>query len=395
MKKELMSSTVKLAKEGGQPIRKTWLPYSRQIVDQDDIDQVSKALRGEIITRGPYVEAFERAVADFVEMPFGVAFSSATAALHAVMAMFQISSGKKVVTSPNTFAATANAVRYCGGEVIFKDVEAGTMNLNPDSLGDLSGVSVVTAVDFAGNPCRYDSLQKFKTQFGFKLVDDASHSLGGSFRGKPIGSQADVSVFSFHPVKSMTTGEGGMVVVRDAKEAEFLRQFRSHGLKRFETPGYYEQEFLGYNYNMTDINCALGLSQLKKLPGFVKRRNELASYYSEHLSKLPLLTVPEVTEGSTSSWHLYALRVGFEGLNVSREDFLRALHAENIGANVHYIPVYFHPYYRNLGYPRGLCPVAEKAYFQEISIPLFPTMTESDARDVVLALTKLLEHFSH
>ena len=389
-----MSSTVKLAKEGGQPIRKTWLPYSRQVLDQDDIDHVSKALRGELITRGPFVESFEKSVAEFVEMPFGVAFSSATAALHAVMAMFEIREGRRVVTSPNTFAATANSVRYCGGEVVFKDVEWGTMNLNPETLGDLSGVSVVTAVDFAGNPCRYEKFQELKKKYHFKLVDDASHSLGGSFHGSPIGSQADVSVFSFHPVKSMTTGEGGMVVVRDKKEADFLRQFRSHGLKRFDVPGYYEQEFLGFNYNITDIQCALGLTQLKKLPGFVKRRNEIAQFYHEHLKRLPLLTLPQITEGCSSSWHLYALRIDFAKLKVSREDFLRALHAENIGANVHYIPVYFHPYYRDLGYSRGLCPEAERAYFQEISIPVYPTMTQEDAKDVVSAIVKLLEHFS-
>lgn len=390
-----MLATQKLARDGGKPIRSTLLPYSRQVVDEDDINLVAQALRGDLITRGPFVERFERTVAGFVGMPYAVAFTSATAALHAVMAMLGVKKGTKVITSPITFAATANAVRYCDGEVVFVDVEASTMNLDPQALAktSLSDVACVAAVDFAGNPCRYDELKALQKKNPFVLLDDASHSLGGSLGDKLIGSQADLSVFSFHPVKSMTTGEGGMVVCRDKEQATFLQRFRSHGIVRGNVPGYYEQEFLGFNYNITDIQCALGLSQLKRLPKFIARRNEIAEAYQSRLKNFADLILPAVTSGARSAWHLYPLRVRFENLKVSREDFLRALHAENIGANVHYIPVYFHPYYRDLGYKKGLCPVAEKAYSQEVSIPVFPTMTDEDVDDVCRALEKLLTHF--
>lgn len=394
-RKTTMKAITKLAQDGGRPIRQSPLPYSRQVVDESDIKAVEKALRGDLITRGPVVEAFEQAVADFSGMPYAIAFSSATAALHAVMAMYKVKAKSKVVTTPITFAATANAVRYCDGDVVFSDVERSTMNLSVESLSkiDLTDVSVVAAVDFSGNPCRYNELKELQKKHSFALIDDASHSLGGSYAGKPIGSQADLSVFSFHPVKSITTGEGGIAVVRDKAQAEFLRRFRAHGIIRGNVPGYYEQEFLGYNYNITDIQCALGLSQLKRLPRFVDRRNEIAAAYLDRLKAFPALELPSVTPGSRSSWHLFALRVHFDQLKVGREDFLRALHAENIMANVHYIPVYFHPYYRQLGYKKGLCPVAEDSYAREVSIPVFPAMSDADIDDVVAALEKLLNAF--
>jgi len=385
-----MMNSVKLAVNGGKPIRKTMLPYSRQVVGEDDIRLVSEALRGDLITRGPFVERFEKEVAAFVEMPFGVAFSSATAALHAVMAMYKVTSKTKVITSPITFAATANAVRYCDGEVEFRDIDMATMNLRPNAE-TFKGAKIVVGVDFAGNPCRYDELREIQKSQGWALVDDASHSLGGDYKKRKIGSQADVSIFSFHPVKSMTTGEGGLVVVKDLAQAEFLQQFRSHGITRNGCKlGYYEQEFLGFNYNITDLQCALGISQLKKLPKFVERRNQIAEMYQERLSKIPHFILPAVTEGCRSAWHLYPLRIRFENLKISRDEFLKALHGENIGANVHYIPVYFHPYYKNLGYSRGLCPEAEKAYSQEVSIPNFASMTDEDVNDVCLALDKLI-----
>lgn len=388
-----MKST-RLAKDGGHPIRKTYLPYSRQWVDEADIKLVTEALRGDIITRGPFVEKFEAAIAEWTGMPHAIAFSSATAALHATMAMFQVGPGKKVVTTPITFAATANAVRYCQGEVVFKDVEFSTMNLDAKTLGDLSGASVVTAVDFAGNPCDYDQLKGLKRKFGFALVDDASHSLGARYQGRNIGAEADVSIFSFHPVKSITTGEGGVAVVRDSEHAKFLRQFRGHGIVRDGRPGYYEQTFLGYNYCITDLQCALGLSQLKKLSSFVKRRQQIADKYLQAFKKMPDLILPSLTPQAESSWHLFPLRIKFENLSVHRDEFLRALIAENIGANVHYIPVHFHPYYRDLGYQKGICPIAEDAYAREISIPLFQGMSDEDADDVILAIEKLLNLLS-
>ena len=385
-----MKAASKLALKGGSPIRKTWLPYSHQVIDESDIQAVTRALRGDLITRGPEVEGFEKAIAELVEMPYSVAFSSATAALHAVMSMYKVGPGVKVLTTPNTFAATANAVRYCNGEVVFKDVERETMNLDPKTLGDLSNIKVLTAVDFAGNPCRYSEFRELQKRHQFKLVDDASHSLGSSVQEKLLGAEADCTIFSFHPVKGITTGEGGMALVRDKEEANYLREFRSHGIRRNGVPGYYEQHFLGFNYNITDLQCALGLSQLKKLPRFIKRRQELAEMYRERLKAFSLFELPDETPSARSAWHLYPLRVRFKDLKISREDFLRALHAENIGANVHYIPVYWHPYYQELGYKKGLCPVAEDSYLNEVSIPLSSGMTDQDLEDVCMALEKLI-----
>ncbi len=384
-------NSLKLAKEGGEPIRKNWLPYARQTIDDADIESVASVLRQEIITRGPRVEAFEKALAERVEMPYGLAFNSATAALHAAMSLYGVREGVEVVTTPNTFVATSNAVLYCQGKVRFSDISQTTMNLDPQKLMDLQSAKIVVAVDYAGNPCDYNELSKLQKKYGFKLVADASHSLGGSYDGKAVGSLADLSVFSFHPVKSITTGEGGFVVCKDKSEFEYLKKFRSHGIDRNSSiPGYYEQELLGFNYNVTDLHAVLGLSQLKKLNQFVKRRTEIAAQYSEYFRDSDFVEVPHLTPKAKSSWHLYPLRLNLERLNLDRTEFLRALHSENIGANVHYIPVYWHPYYKALGFSKGLCPIAEKEYLREISIPLFPSMTDEDVKDVCRAFDKIL-----
>lgn len=382
-----------LALYGGKPIRKKMLPYNTQSVDASDRAAVDKALRGELITRGPVVAAFERSVAEMVEMPHAVAFSSATAALHAVMALIGAKPGARVVTSPITFAATSNAVLYCEGEVSFQDVESSTMNLDLEKLQGLDDAIAVACVDYAGNPCRYDRLQELQKKYGFRSIADAAHSFGGSYRGKPVGSLAEFNILSFHPVKSITTGEGGMVVLKDPHEAEFLRAFKGHGIIRTAIPGYYRQEFLGFNYHITDLQCALGLSQLKKLKKFVKRRTEIAEAYQDFFSKMKELSLPQLSPHAVSSWHLYPLRLPLQNLSASREDILRALHAENIGANVHYIPVYWHPYYEKLGFHRGLCPQAEAEYLREISLPIFPGMNTQDIRSVCQGVQKVLEAF--
>lgn len=383
----------KLAIDGGTPIRKSFLAYNRQNVSAEDREAVAKVLDGDLITRGPVVEAFERAIADYVEMPYAVAFSSATAALHAVMAMIGVQEGARVITSPITFAATANAVLYCRGKVEFQDVESSTLNLDVRSLKNLSKVQAVVAVDFAGNPCDYDSLRILQKNYSFRLIGDAAHSLGATYHGKPAGAAADLSVFSFHPVKSITTGEGGMVVLRNRDEAEFLRVFKSHGIIRTQTPGLYRQEFLGYNYHITDIQCALGLSQLKRLSEFVARRTEIVQIYNEFFGKLDFVKTPELTKGATSAWHLYPLQLDLNRFTVDRDRILAALHAENIGANVHYIPVYWHPYYMNLGFQRGLCPRAEAGYLSELSLPLFTSMSARDTEDVCQGVKKVLENY--
>lgn len=387
------SKLSQLALHGGQPVRSTWLPYAKQTIDQSDKDAILKVLDSDWLTRGPAVTQFERTVADLVGMPEAVAFSSATAALHAVMSMLKVNDGKRVITSPITFAATANSVRYCDGKVIFSDIEDSTMNLDIKLLSDLKATDIVVPVDFGGNPCDYDHLRSLQNKNGFRIVADAAHSFGGAYKKSPVGALADITVLSFHPVKSMTTGEGGLVLLKDKAEGDYLRAFRSHGIVRSSKSWIYSQEFLGFNYNITDLQCALGLAQLKRLPDFIKRRRELVAIYNSKLNSVGEFILPKTTEGSESAWHLYPIRLKLSHLTCNRDDFLSALHAENIGANVHYVPVYRHPYYQKLGYSAGLCPRAEAAYSAEISLPLFPGMSPTDVHDVCIALQKVLDAY--
>jgi len=385
----------KLAIDGGKPVRATWLPYGKQSIDDNDIGAVIKVLKSDFLTTGPAVDAFEEAVAEFSEMPYAVSFSSATAALHAVMALIKVEKGKRVVTTPNTFAATSNAVLYNQGTVEFQDVEPHTLNLDADRLRNLNDVTAVIPVDFGGNPCDYEKFLALKKQYGFRLINDASHSLGATYRGKPVGTWADLSIFSFHPVKSMTTGEGGLVVTKNEDEAKWLKAFRAHGISRTDIPGFYRQDFLGFNYRMTDIQAALGTSQLKKLPVFIQRRREIVDQYRRFFSQLAdYVEGPVETKGAESAWHLFPLRLKLDKLKVDRDQFLRALHAENIGANVHYIPVHWHPYYTKLGFKRGICPIYEAEYLREVSLPLYPGMVEQDVQDVCDAIEKLVATYS-
>ncbi len=381
-----------LAIEGGSPHRQSYLPYSCQSISADDKAAVLSVLDQALITRGPAVDRFENDLKGITGSFHAIAMTSATAGLHAVMSLLARQGPIEVFTSPLTFAATGNAVLYVGGSLRFVDIDPRTMNLSLDLLEerlvtrDRSKKSVVLAVDFAGNPCDYDRLRDLQNRFGFILVSDAAHSLGATYRGRSVGQWADYAVLSFHPVKSITTGEGGAVLCHSSEDAQYFREFRSHGIVRSGGVCYYEQRFLGFNYNMTDIQAALGSSQLKCLSQFVEKRNYWASSYSEMLKSLPL-ELPQVTEAAVSAWHLYPVRITTPE---NRDRMLQALHAENIGVNVHYIPVYWHPFYKTLGYERGLCPQAEKAYKTEISLPLFPHMTESDLLDVVGALAKVL-----
>lgn len=361
-----------------------FLPYGRQCIDDDDITAVVETLRGDWLTTGPAVGRFEEGVCTLAGVRHGVAVANGTAALHAAMHALGIGPGDEVIVPAMTFAATANCVLYQGGRPVFADVDPGTLLLDPAAAeaAITPRTRAIIAVDYAGQPCDWDALRAVSCRHGLALVADACHAFGGSYKGRPVGSLADISVFSFHPVKHITTGEGGMCVTDDAALAERMRVFRNHGITttahdREKSGGwFYEMTELGYNYRITDIQCALGLSQLRRLPGWVRRRNELADAYDEGLrgtAAIPLTKKPD----RLHAHHLYVVR------HPRRDDTFKALRANGIGANVHYVPVHLHPYYRQtLGTGPGLCPVAEAAYGEILSLPLWPGMSDEDVARV-------------
>ncbi len=392
----------RLAIEGGTPVRKTLLPYGRQSLDETDIAAVVEVLRSDWLTTGPRVAEFERAFADTVGACQAVAMSSGTAALHAAMYALNIGPGDEVIVPPMTFVASANCVLYMGATPIFADVDPDTLLIDPVQVEAkmTPRTKAIIAVDYAGHPCDYERLQALAATYGLKLVADACHAIGGAYRGRPVGSLADLSTFSLHPVKHVTTGEGGMVTTDDAELARRMRIFRNHGIttdhrQRAERGGFfYEMQELGYNYRLNDIQCALGLSQLKKLPAFVQRRRQIAAGYDTAFASIdavqPLAVRPEVEH----SYHIYVVRFDTVKLGVSRAAIFAALRAENIGVNVHYIPVHLHPFYRRtLGTREGLCPVAEAAYDCILTLPIFPAMSDQDADDVIAACVKVAAHY--
>ena len=391
-----------LAVEGGSPVRNTLLPYGHQCIDEDDIKAVVDVLRSDWLTTGPKVAEFEKRFAEMVGAKYAVAVNSGTAALHAAAFAAGIGPGDEVITTPMTFAASANCVLYCGGRPVFADVEADTLLLDPSSVESKVSpkTKAIIAVDYAGQPCDYDALKKLSDEHGLILIADACHALGATYKNRKVGTLADMTVFSFHPVKHITTGEGGMVVTDNPDFAVKLRAFRNHGItadhRQREADGswFYEMAELGYNYRLPDINCALGLSQLKKLDKFVARRRQIAALYDSAFADMPALFPLAQRDDRKSSYHLYVVRLNLSKLNASRQQVFGALRAENIGVNVHYIPVYWHPYYNKLGYGKGLCPVAEKAYEEIVTLPLFPAMSDRDAGDVIKAVKKVLSAYA-
>ena len=392
-----VGNLLELACNGGKPVRETILPYGRQWLDEADIDAVVHVLRSAWLTTGPKVEEFEREFARLTGAGQAVALNSGTAALHAAVFAAGIGPGDEVILPPLTFAASANAVLYLGGKPVFADCLPDTLLLDPAQVERkiTPRTKAVIAVDYAGQPCDYEALQALANRYGVKLIADACHSLGGSYQGRQVGSLAELNAFSFHPVKTITTGEGGLVTAADGELAEKMRAFRNHGIttdfrQRSEAGSWlYEMVTLGFNYRLSDIACALGLSQLSRLPAMLARRREIAALYNEAFSANPAVTPLTQRPDRESGWHLYVVRLNTEKLRVPRSLVFTALRAENIGVNVHYLPVYRHPYYQNLGYSNSLCPVAEAAYEEMLTLPLFPAMTGQDVNDVVRALEKV------
>ena len=393
-----------LAIHGGTPVRETLLPYGRQSLDEEDIQAAVDVLKSDWLTTGPKVGEFEERFAAWVVAKYGVSFSSGTAALHAAAFAAGLKSGDEAITTPMTFCATANCVLYQGATPVFADVSADTLNLDPREVSKKisSRAKAVIAVDYAGHPADLIALRDLTAQHGLVLIEDACHALGAEHLGKRVGGLADMTVFSFHPVKHLTTGEGGMVTTNDPKLAEILRRFRNHGIsseareRQASGQWFYEMVLLGFNYRLTDIACALGISQLKKLEANLARRRAIAARYTRAFCELPGVVVPVVRDTVVPAWHLYPIRLKLEALSAGRAEVFRALRAENLGVNVHYIPVHQHPYYlERFGYKGGEYPVAEDAYERLISLPMFHAMTDQDTEDVVAAVNKVLEAFAH
>lgn len=399
---QITSSKELLAIDGGTPVRNTFLPYGRQSIEEDDIQAVVDVLRSDWLTTGPKVAEFEEAFAAEVGARYAVSFSSGTAALHGAAFAAGLKPGDEAITTPMTFAATANCVLYQGATPVFADVSADTLNLDPEKVAAriTPRTRAIIAVDYAGHPADLDPMLAVGERHGLTVIEDACHALGAEYHGRRVGNIAHMSVFSFHPVKHLATGEGGMITTDRADLAESLRRFRNHGIssdaRQRQAAGLwqYEMVLLGFNYRLTDIACALGLSQLKKLAANLARRREIAARYSAAFRDLPGVQVPCVRPNVKPAWHLYPVRVNPQRLSADRAHLFRALRAENIGVNVHYIPVHLHPYYRDrFGYRGGEYPAAEAAYEQLISLPMFHGMTDQDAEDVIHAVTKLSEHY--
>lgn len=395
-----------LAINGGKPVRDKLLPYGQQTIDEYDVQEVIRSLTGEYLTQGPAIEKFEREVASFVGVKYAVAFCNGTAALHGACFAAGIGPGDEVITSPFTFAASSNSVLYQGGTPVFADIDEQTylLDINQVAKKISPRTKAIIPVDFSGQSVNMREFQKLAEKHGLIIIQDAAHSLGGSFDGEKVGSIADMTMFSFHPVKPVTTGEGGVIVTDNEEYYRKLQIFRTHGITRDrdflerknEGPWYYEMIDLGYNYRLTDLQATLGSSQMTKIHSFLEKRNQLAKLYNVKLQSLveeKLVICPTVDERVYSGWHLYVVRINTDKLRVGRKEVFEALRCENIGVNVHYIPVYQHPYYQRMGYQIGQCPITENIYNTCITIPLFPKMTENDVNDVVSSLEKVLSYY--
>jgi perosamine synthetase len=383
-----------LAIHGGSPVRETLLPYGRQSVDDSDIRAVVDVLRSDWLTTGPKVGEFEEAFAARVRAKYAVSFSSGTAALHGSAFAAGLKAGEEAITTPLTFAATANCVLYQAATPVFADVRPDTLNIDPEQVEHrvTAKTRAIFPVDYAGHPADLDAILEIARRHGLLVIEDACHALGAEYRGCMVGSVSDMTVFSFHPVKHITTGEGGMVTTNDARLAETLRRFRNHGIssdaRQRQSSGQwqYEMVLLGFNYRLPDIVCALGIEQLKKLDANLARRREIAEHYTTAFREIPGVIPPAVRPEVNPAWHLYPIQLDLEKLTTD---------AENIGVNVHYIPVHLHPYYRNrFGYDGREFPVAEDAYSRLISLPMFHGMSDQDVVEVIAALSKVCRGFA-
>lgn len=394
---------IDLAIDGGMPIRNSYLPYGKQFIDKEDIQGVINILNGDYLTTGPAIEEFEKKVAKYVGAKYAVALSNGTAALHAACYAAGIKEGDEVITSPITFAASANCILYCKAKPVFADINPDTYNIDPKEIESkiTSKTKAIIPVHFTGQSVDLDPIIELAKKYNLIVIEDAAHALGTKYKGNYIGSISHMTEFSFHPVKTVTTGEGGIITTNCEQLYEKLLLFRTHGITRNEKlmitkedgPWHYEQIDLGYNYRITDLQCALGTTQMDKIDFFIKRRKELVNRYNKELSKIDGIIIQKEEEFSDTSRHLYIIKLDLNKFKVGRKEIFQALISENIGVNVHYLPVYLHPYYQRLGYEKGLCPRAEELYKSIITLPLYPSMSDEDFNDVIKAINKVVNAY--
>ena len=393
-----------LALFGGKPVRDKRIYYGCQNIEHDDIEAVSSTLKSPFITCGPKVKEAEHTIEEYVKAKHVSLVSNGTAALHCACMAAGIQTGDEVITTPLTFAASANCVLYCGGRPVFADINPETYNIDPQSIEEhiSEKTKAVIAVDFTGQAVEHGKIKEICDRHKLVFIEDAAHAIGTKYNEQPIGSLADMTCFSFHPVKTITAGEGGAISTNDDELARKLTLAHLHGIthdehemecKDVEGPWYYEQISLGYNYRMTDFQAALLLSQLRRIDRFKARRQEIVSRYDEAFADMPEISLQKEIPESDTCRHLYIIRLNHDRLKCTRREFFDAMSAENVQPQVHYIPVYWFPYYQKLGYRRGLCPVAEEIYKGIMSIPLYPKMTDQDVEDVIMAVRKVVKAY--
>lgn len=394
----------RLAIEGGYPVRGGKIYYGRQWIGEDDIRAVEEVLRSDYITCGPKVDEFEQELARYTGAKYAVAVSNGTAALHCACLAAGIGPGDEVITTPLTFAASANCALYCGARPVFADVDPHTYNIDPASVRAhiTDKTKAIVAVDFTGQAVRHEELRAICDEFGLVFIEDAAHAIATKYKGQQVGSLADLTCFSFHPVKTITGGEGGAVTTNDEALYRKLVLAHTHGITHDEAlmqdaphegPWCYEQVSLGYNYRMTDFQAALLVSQLHKVDHFAARRKQIVSAYNKAFANMPELILQQEIPESDTCRHLYIIRLALDKLTCTRRQFFDAMSAENVQCQVHYVPVYWFPYYQALGYEKGLCPVAEEIYQGIMSIPLYPKMTDQDVEDTIHAVKKVVEAY--
>lgn len=394
----------KLAIFGGTPVRSKKIFYGRQWVDEADIEAVSEVLKSDYLTCGPQVTNMEKALCDYTGAKYAVAVSNGTAALHCACIAAGIGPGDEVITTPITFAASANCALYCGARPVFADINPETYNIDPKSIRKAitNRTKAVVAVDFTGQAVEYEAIREICDEYGLVFIEDAAHSIGTKYNGKQVGSLADMTTFSFHPVKTITGGEGGAILTNNDDYYQRLVLAHAHGITHdeklmeeapHEGPWYYEEISMGYNFRITDIQAALIVSQMKKLDKFIARRKEIVKAYNDAFSGMSEIFVQKEIHQSDTCRHLYIIQLCLDKLNCTRREFFDALSAENVQCQIHYVPVYWFPYYKHLGYEKGICPNAERMYEGIMSLPLFPKMSNQDVEDVIKAVKKVVEYY--